>query len=340
MVEREDGPTNEVLQPLVAVLAQRFVQRWDQYPRQLDDGRYVTIHEPLRREHLTAHLRGDITIAAYALDPESRSRFLVLDADNEPDWRRLKAVAGAISEMGTEGYLERSRRGGHLWFFLEGSKEGKDLRTFASGMLGYFGIEGLEVFPKQDRLGGGPGSSIRLPFGVHRLTGQRYSFYDSQSRVLGPTLGEQITLLAQPQMVGADVFDRFYDHGMDLANLEQEKALPAWEPSERDVEGATLADRIRQAIPVRQFVLQYVELSKSGKGLCPFHDDHVESFSVNDEGNYWNCFAGCGGGSVIDFWMKLRACDFRTALTDLSDMLFDPKEGYDSELLGGEADSP
>jgi hypothetical protein len=340
MRPREREPTGEVLQPLATILAQRFVQRWDQYPRQLDDGRYVTIHKPLREKHLTAHLRGDITLATYALDPESRSRFLVLDADNEPDWRRLKAVAGAISEMGTEGYLERSRRGGHLWYFLDESKEGEDLRTFASGMFGYFGIDGFEVFPKQDRLKSGPGSSIRLPFGVHRLTGQRYSFYDSHGHVLEPTIREQIALLAQPQMVSGDVFDRFYNHGIALNKLEQEEAPPAWERSDREVEGGTLADRIKQAIPVRQFVLQYVELSKSGKGLCPFHDDHIESFSVNDEGNYWNCFAGCGGGSVIDFWMKLRDCDFKTALTDLSDMLFDPKEGYDSELLAGEAEPP
>jgi hypothetical protein len=340
MREREEGPTDEVLRPLAAILAQRFVQRWDQYPRQLDDGRYVTIHKPLHEEHLTAHLRGDITLATYALDPESRSRFLVLDADDEPDWRRLKAVAGAISEMGTEGYLERSRRGGHLWIFLAESKEGKELRTFASGMFGYFGIDGFEVFPKQDRLKSGPGSSIRLPFGVHRLTDQRYSFYDSHNHVLGPTLREQIILIAHPQMVSDDVFERFYDHGLALNKLEQEKGPPAWEPSEIEAEGETLADRIKQAIPVRQFVLQYVELSKSGRGLCPFHDDHVESFSVNDEGNYWNCFAGCGGGSVIDFWMKWNDCDFKTAVEDLSAMIFKPTEGFDSSLVRDEPGSP
>jgi hypothetical protein len=340
MREREREPTDEVLRPLAAVLAKRFVQRRDEYPRQLDDGRYITVHKPLLEKHLVAHLRGDITLATYALDPDSRSRFLVFDADDEPDWRRLKAVAGAISEMGTDGYLERSRRGGHLWFFLDESKEGEDLRIFAHGMLGYFGIEGMEVFPKQDELKSGPGSSIRLPFGVHRLTGRRYSFYDIHGRTLGPTLRDQITILSHPQMVSADVFDKFYDHGMDLVKLEQEVALPAWEPSGREVEGETLADRIKEAIPVRQFILQYVELSKSGKGLCPFHDDHVESFSVNDEGNYWNCFAGCGGGSVIDFWMEWKDCDFKTALTELSVMLSEPKEGYDSPLIGGEMESP
>ncbi|MHA2433799.1 MAG: CHC2 zinc finger domain-containing protein, partial [Candidatus Thorarchaeota archaeon] len=42
---------------------------------------------------------------------------------------------------------------------------------------------------------------------------------------------------------------------------------------------------------------------------------------VNDEGNYWHCFAGYGGGSVIDFWMNWRECDFTTAIKELAEML-------------------
>ncbi len=52
-----------------------------------------------------------------------------------------------------------------------------------------------------------------------------------------------------------------------------------------------------------------------------FHDDHHASFGVNDEGNYWHCFAGCGGGSVIDFWMKWRKCDFTTVVRELAKVL-------------------
>ena len=37
----------------------------------------------------------------------------------------------------------------------------------------------------------------------------------------------------------------------------------------------------------------------AGRG-CGLIDLHP-SFGVNTEGNYWHCFAGCGGGSVIDF---------------------------------------
>lgn len=33
---------------------------------------------------------------------------------------------------------------------------------------------------------------------------------------------------------------------------------------------------------------------------CPFHEDSSPSFSVSCDRGLWNCFAGCGGGSVID----------------------------------------
>lgn len=72
---------------------------------------------------------------------------------------------------------------------------------------------------------------------------------------------------------------------------------------------------------MRQFVTRYVPLSEKGRGLCPFHDDQASSFAVNDEGNYWSCFAGCGGGSIIDFWMRRQNCDFQTAIRELATML-------------------
>jgi DNA primase len=56
-------------------------------------------------------------------------------------------------------------------------------------------------------------------------------------------------------------------------------------------------------------------------GLCPFHDDRYPSFGVNKEGSLWHCFAGCGGGSVIDFYMRLRGCDFTEAVTELAEMV-------------------
>lgn len=41
------------------------------------------------------------------------------------------------------------------------------------------------------------------------------------------------------------------------------------------------------------------------KAKCPLHADKNPSFSVNTKTNLWRCFAGCGGGSVIDLLCKL-----------------------------------
>lgn len=88
---------------------------------------------------------------------------------------------------------------------------------------------------------------------------------------------------------------------------------------------APVSERIKAAVPVRQFVLHYVELSPSGRGHCPFHDDEHPSFSASDTG--WICYAGCGSGSVIDFYMMYQErvlgeeCDFKTAVRELAEKL-------------------
>jgi len=85
-----------------------------------------------------------------------------------------------------------------------------------------------------------------------------------------------------------------------------------------------LSERIKASITVLEFVSQYVDLKQIGSGAigrCPFHVDCNPSFGVNDRGNYWNCFAGCGGGSVIDFWMKGRKIEFAEAIKELARLL-------------------
>ena len=54
-------------------------------------------------------------------------------------------------------------------------------------------------------------------------------------------------------------------------------------------------------------------------GLCPFHDDHTPSLSVNLDGRRggWICFAGCGKGDLVGFHMRLKGLAFREAVRDL-----------------------
>ena len=48
-------------------------------------------------------------------------------------------------------------------------------------------------------------------------------------------------------------------------------------------------------------------------GRCPFHTDSSPSLAINTEKNVWICWAGCGGGSPVDFIMKLHGLDFQSA---------------------------
>jgi DNA primase len=86
----------------------------------------------------------------------------------------------------------------------------------------------------------------------------------------------------------------------------------------------TVSERIKASVTVMEFVSRHLDLretSSGAVGLCPFHDDHHPSFGVNTEGAFWHCFAGCGGGSVIDFYITLKKVDFTTAVTELAEML-------------------
>ena len=83
-------------------------------------------------------------------------------------------------------------------------------------------------------------------------------------------------------------------------------------------------NQVLDRIDIIDVIAPRVSLKKAGKdyqALCPFHDDHNPSFSVNEEENYWYCFACDKGGSVIDFWMMKRGCDFTKAVQDLAEKL-------------------
>lgn len=309
-------PDAELCRPAL-VLAQRFVQRWDLYAHQLDDGRYVCVHEPLNVGHLFAHLRGEITLGIYLLDQENKVRFLVLDADDTQGWERLGHLARELAGEDVPAYLEKSRRGGHLWLFLAQAVAGREARAFGQGLLAAHQVEGVELFPKQDELTDGPGSLIRMPFGVHRLTGCCYGFYTADGSPLAPTIRGQIHALRTPDTVpeaAHEAYRSFVSHRLPAATPAEPLEMPT----------GMVSERIKASVTVLEFVSQYVDLKPTASGaigLCPFHDDHNPSFGVNTEGNYWNCFAGCGGGSVIDFYMKWRKCDFTTAVRELAGMV-------------------
>jgi hypothetical protein len=318
----EYSPRPEPDREVVAAYATRFIPRYDMYPLQLPDGRYVTIRKRMGLNLVTAHLKGMVTIGAYALDEESRAKWICFDADDEDEWMGLRGMAACLEREHITPYVEPSRRGGHLWLFFA-ALAGVDVRRFGQQLLLEHGLETVELFPKQDILSTGPGSLVRLPLGRHRLTDRRYHFITTSGAPLAPTVRDQIKLLAAPARVPQAFIDQVLARAPVPVTVSP---TPRFAAPPGDVAGETLSERLKNRISVYDFVSEYVELDLQGRGLCPFHDDHRKSFGVNQADNFWHCFAGCGGGSIVDFWMKWREQhgqdpSFSATIRELAQML-------------------
>lgn len=279
-------------------LSKTFVNRKDCFAIQTESGQYYRVNDTLRVEHVMHHLKGDVTLGVYLLGLDAKAKLSVIDADDDDG---LGKLVKARESLDIPSYLESSRRGGHLWFFFEEPVEGKVAKNFGLEIAKRFMVE-AEVFPKQ-AASDGPGSCIRLPFGIHHKTGERYPFVG-----LG-NWRQQLDTLTHPQKIPTTgVMRHQYQEPERKRSNPLLGELPVWE-------------KVKRQITVEELVSQYVDLNGNGVGKCPFHEDTNPSFSVNAKENYWNCFSGCGGGSVIDFWMKMNNMDFKEATKDLAERL-------------------
>lgn len=133
------------------------------------------------------HLRGEITIGLYAINPANqRSKWVAIDADYEGAMEDLLKLQYHLAEDKVDAALEMSKRGGHLWIFMAAPALARECRIYTYSLALKLGMrikgtgltEGIEIFPKHDELRPGEfGNAIRGPLGVHRGAGRRYWFY-------------------------------------------------------------------------------------------------------------------------------------------------------------------
>ncbi|MBZ0320114.1 MAG: hypothetical protein K8L91_27120 [Anaerolineae bacterium] len=331
MSERPNPPIDPTILEAFRVL---FFPRLDIYAEQLA-ARYVYRELPVTLDLLTQHLHGSLTLGTYALSLENTAHWMAIDADQDDLWQALITFAMTST---IPLYLEQSRRGGHVWSFFGEPVSGKDARSFAKALLMRAGFDlptqqqrKIEIYPKQERLEASkPGSLIRLPLGFHRRVkvagqpGKRFGFQAPDGAPLASTIREQLALLAYAERVPQGLFETL------LCEVpESEKRTVVTMPFvTKPVDAhAPLSERIKAAISVLDFVSRYVELDGKNWGFCPFHDDQHQSFGVDAERNFWSCQAGCGGGSLIDFWSLYRERvlhqdrSFTATITDLAQLL-------------------
>lgn len=193
---------------------ERFIElfrgRPGAYARQWFDPRegkcgYFPVLEPLTPKVVEAHLQGKITVGQYLLDAKAMVHFAALDLDigkeaisrvrEDAAFRRelaasmrgLMARLTAISsELGFPLVFERSgHKGVHAWCFFDAPVPAWAAKAVLMALRDAVsppppGIN-VEVFPKQVTLSKkGYGNLIKLPLGVHRVTGRKSLFLDQR----------------------------------------------------------------------------------------------------------------------------------------------------------------
>jgi hypothetical protein len=160
------------------------------------------------------HLEGGITIGLYAINPATqRSKWVAIDADYPSAMEDLLKLQYSLQQDNVQAALEMSKRGGHLWIFMEQPALARECRIYTYNLALKLGMrvkgiglaEGIEIFPKHDELREGEfGNAIRGPLGIHRGANRRYWFYGADY-----DLEKQITYLRRLRKMSADQLRSF-----------------------------------------------------------------------------------------------------------------------------------
>lgn len=168
----------------------------------------------LTADTIRRHLEGELTIGLYAINPSTqRSKWVAIDADYAGAMEDLLKLQYFLQQDKVEAALEMSKRGGHLWIFMEEPALARECRIYIYNLALKLGVrirgsglaEGIEVFPKHDELREGEfGNAMRGPLGIHRGANRRYWFYGADY-----ALEEQIAYLKRLRKVSYEQLRTF-----------------------------------------------------------------------------------------------------------------------------------
>jgi hypothetical protein len=159
-----------------------WTNRSELHALQQEDGTYRWVYQPGDTAVLSGHLAGSCTVALSSLGVDGSCRWLCLDADQADALPQLRELAFALAEVGLPGLVEANRRGGHLWLLLDAPTSAAIARRVLPHELNDLRAAGLhipsyELYPDLAVVGM-LGHAVRLPLGIHRLTGKRYALFD------------------------------------------------------------------------------------------------------------------------------------------------------------------
>jgi hypothetical protein len=241
-------------------------------------------------------LEGGVTVGLYAINPTTqRCKWVAIDADYEDAMEDLLKLQFYLTQDQMSPALEMSKRGGHLWIFMQTPQLARDCRIYIYNLALRLGVpvkgvglpEGIEVFPKQDELRKGDfGNAIRGPLGIHRGAGKRFWFYGANY-----TLEEQMAYLKSLRKVTAEELGRFIE-GESMPS----EATSVRQPSAAIVGNArtgsgpfNILDHVGKPRKVgRNYVARCPSCSEAG------HDRSGDNLAISiDEPWKYKCWAGC-----------------------------------------------
>ena len=244
-----------------ALILRLFAARKDVYARQWidEDGKtgYVPVRESLTEDAIQSHLRGDTTIGVYPIFDRDKAQFLALDIDikkealntaqqnntlmdalREQVCKDIRRVCAGFASLNLPVHIEDSgNKGAHIWLFFENPIPACDLRAYGRAFAKRFGpaSEDLqwEWFPKQDAVGEDElGNLIKLPLGIHRKTGRRALFIDTE----GHALADQDRVLRDLKPIDTQTFAHAVSRlgpgetHTPLKEVDLKKAFPEFQP--------------------------------------------------------------------------------------------------------------
>lgn len=166
----------------------------DAYAVQGTDGVWTPVREKLTPAVIADHRGGARTIGTYIVKPPDQARTLVFDVDAETEEEAtamLKQLTKTLIDINRSAPMEQGtlkwmtewsgRKGWHVWILAEDYMPAEVLYRLGRGIREEAGFPKMEVFPKQTHLdpdkvtraGGTPlGNLVKLPGGIHQVTGQ------------------------------------------------------------------------------------------------------------------------------------------------------------------------
>ena len=196
---------------------------------------YVPIRRPMEHQDIEDHLKGTKTYGMYLLRTDGSVKTGVIDVDLAKQFREKKAGNEEKNQVKRELYFciericELSERAGfqppiefsggkgyHFWYFFNAPVSPEKVRlaleSIRGPVAGDISTFGIEVFPKQDYLKGkGLGNLVKLPLGIHRLTGKRSHFIKCNSR----SIEAQLDFLSGVKAADRENLEKMEKEGRD-----------------------------------------------------------------------------------------------------------------------------